>query len=104
MRQQKKAHPEIKIKLHPRNQHRNRYDFDKLTQICPDLKAFVVRNSFGDQSIDFSDPTAVTLLNKSLLKNYYGIDYWEIPENYLCPAVPGRADYVHYVADLLEFK
>ncbi|HEY0906396.1 MAG TPA: 23S rRNA (adenine(1618)-N(6))-methyltransferase RlmF, partial [Methylophilus sp.] len=26
---------------------------------------------------------------------------WDIPKHYLCPPIPGRADYVHYLADLL---
>jgi len=37
-----------------------------------------------------------------LLKCYYNIDYWDIPQLYLCPPVPGRADYIHYIADLLS--
>jgi 23S rRNA (adenine1618-N6)-methyltransferase len=36
-----------------------------------------------------------------LLKHYYNIDYWDIPQNYLCPPIPGRADYIHYIADIL---
>lgn len=41
-------------------------------------------------------------LNKALLISYYGIRYWDIPRNYLCPPIPGRADYVHYIADLID--
>lgn len=41
------------------------------------------------------------MLNKALLKQYYNIDYWDIPPHYLCPPIPGRADYIHYMADLL---
>jgi 23S rRNA (adenine1618-N6)-methyltransferase len=41
------------------------------------------------------------MLNKALLKHYYGINYWSIPRGYLCPPIPGRADYIHYMADLL---
>ncbi|MFK7934705.1 MAG: 23S rRNA (adenine(1618)-N(6))-methyltransferase RlmF, partial [Saprospiraceae bacterium] len=26
---------------------------------------------------------------------------WDIPAGYLCPPIPGRADYLHYLADLL---
>jgi 23S rRNA (adenine1618-N6)-methyltransferase len=40
----------------------------------------------------------VKALNKSFL-SYYNI-IWDIPEFYLC-YIPGRADYIHYVADLL---
>jgi len=87
--------------LHPRNQHRSRYDFPQLINSCPELKPFVFINAYGDQSVDFSDPEAVKALNKALLSYYYSIPNWDIPENYLCPPVPGRADYIHYLADLL---
>ena len=59
-------------------------------------------NEFGDNSIDFSNPVAVKTLNKALLKYYYGIDFWDIPPNYLCPPIPGRADYIHHIAELLQ--
>ncbi len=42
------------------------------------------------------------MLNAALLKYFYGIENWQIPKGYLCPPVPGRADYIHYMADLLE--
>jgi 23S rRNA (adenine1618-N6)-methyltransferase len=98
---QKKQHPKEKSSLHPRNLHRERYDFNSLIGSCPELRAFVRVNDYGDESIDFFDPKAVKSLNKALLKHFYNIHYWEIPENYLCPPIPGRADYIHYVADLL---
>jgi 23S rRNA (adenine1618-N6)-methyltransferase len=57
-------------------------------------------NEHDIETIDFSDPYAVKALNKSLLTSYYNIKNWDIPEFYLCP-IPGRADYIHYVADLI---
>lgn len=87
--------------LHPRNLHRSRYDFPQLTESCPELKAFVFVNPYGDESIDFANPVAVKTLNKALLIHFYAISNWDIPENYLCPPIPGRADYIHYLADLL---
>ncbi|MBB5439824.1 23S rRNA (adenine1618-N6)-methyltransferase [Pedobacter sp. AK017] len=92
---------EEKTILHPRNKHRSRYNFPELIKTLPELYPFVAVNSYGGESIDFSDPVAVKLLNKALLKHFYGIDNWDIPANYLCPPIPGRADYVHYLADLL---
>jgi 23S rRNA (adenine1618-N6)-methyltransferase len=91
-----------KSDLHPRNRHRQRYDFKQLCQTCPELAAFVSLNKYQNESIDFSNPVAVKLLNKALLKYFYGIENWDIPANYLCPPIPGRADYIHYVADLLS--
>lgn len=91
----------LKSHLHPRNRHRKPYDFDLLVEKCPELKAQVFVNKYGNESIDFSDPKAVKMLNKALLRLHYGIDEWSIPDGYLCPPVPGRADYIHYAADLL---
>jgi 23S rRNA (adenine1618-N6)-methyltransferase len=31
----------------------------------------------------------------------YEIQNWDIPKDYLCAPIPGRADYIHYIADLL---
>ena len=90
-----------KTSLHPRNKHRFRYDFPELIKSYPELKNYVAVNSYGDESIYFSDPEAVKSLNKALLKHFYSISYWDIPAGYLCPPIPGRADYVHYLADLL---
>lgn len=87
--------------LHPRNPHRFRYDFKALTASCPDLSRFVSPNKYGNESIDFANPQAVLTLNRALLKHFYDISSWDIPDNYLCPPIPGRADYIHYMADLL---
>lgn len=101
---QKKEHPEEKTNLHPRSKHRGRYDFGQLIASSPELARFVSRNAYGDESVDFFNPDAVRALNTALLKHYYGIAYWEIPANYLCPPIPGRADYIHHIADLLYSK
>lgn len=90
-----------KTSLHPRNLHRLRYDFELLIDKNPNLKNFVFINEHQIETIDFSNPEAVKSLNKSLLITYYDIQNWDIPENYLCPPIPGRADYIHHIADLL---
>lgn len=90
-----------KTNLHPRNLHRSRYDFELLIKNCPELKKYVAINVHGIETIDFSNPDAVKTLNKALLQTYYNIQNWDIPQNYLCPPIPGRTDYIHYLADLL---
>lgn len=99
--QDKREHPKIKPGLHPRNRHRERYDFKMLIASLPELAPFVKVNAYNDETIDFFDPEAVKMLNKSLLRHYYEIDFWDIPAGYLCPPIPGRADYIHHMADLL---
>lgn len=94
-----------KKNLHPKNPHRFGYDFEQLILSNADLKDFIKPNRFNpdseEKTIDFSNPKAVKELNKALLITHYGIKYWDIPKDYLCPPIPGRADYIHYIADLL---
>lgn len=87
--------------FHPRNRHQGRYDFPKLLEASPRLERFVIQTPRGEDSIPFADEEAVKALNQALLASYYGITGWDIPPGYLCPAIPGRSDYVHYLADLL---
>ncbi len=94
--------PEVKKGLHPRNRFGARYDFPQLVASLPELATFVAKNAYGDESIDFADPEAVRALNRALLKQAYGITGWNIPAQYLCPPIPGRADYLHTLADLLS--
>lgn len=90
-----------KSSLHTRNLHRNPYDFDLLISCVPELKHYIFVNVHGTTTINFSIPEAVKLLNKALLLHFYNVKNWDIPETNLCPPIPGRADYVHYIADLL---
>lgn len=90
-----------RAKLHPRNQHLNGYDLDLLTEQHPALSAFIITTPAGTKSIDFSDNKAVKTLNQALLKAHYNVDFWDIPQHNLCPPIPGRVDYIHYLADLL---
>lgn len=91
----------VKLPLHPRNQHREGYDFDRLIVKSPELEAFITRNPRGQMTINFQDADAVRMLNRALLMTHYKIDFWDIPATYLCPPIPGRVDYIHYLADLL---
>jgi 23S rRNA (adenine1618-N6)-methyltransferase len=90
-----------KSSLHVRNKHQGKYDFDLLCKTLPALTEFVFTNQYGTLSIDFSDAKAVLALNQALLKQFYGVDFWQLPDGYLCPPIPGRADYIHGLADLL---
>ncbi len=104
MPQEQKPKPsptEAKSKLHSRNRHKQRYNFKLLIEENPALKKYVAVNKHGSETIDFFNAEAVKLLNQALLKKDYGIDHWDIPQDYLCPPIPGRADYIHHIADLL---
>ena len=87
--------------LHPRNLHQGRYDLQLLSQACPPLADYIISNPDGQATIDFNNAQALRLLNQALLKHFYDVQFWQIPDGYLCPPIPGRADYIHYLADLL---
>lgn len=91
----------VKSMLHPRNQHREGYDFERLFVTSPELEAVTTRNPSGRMTIDFQDANAVRMLNRALLRAHYDIEFWDIPASFLCPPIPGRVDYIHYLADLL---
>jgi 23S rRNA (adenine1618-N6)-methyltransferase len=91
-----------KTRLHPRNKNRERYDLSALIIATPELANYIKPNKLGADSIDFANPVAVKLLNKALLNHYYGIKSWDFPDENLCPPIPGRADYIHHIADLLS--
>jgi 23S rRNA (adenine1618-N6)-methyltransferase len=90
--------------LHPRNRFRQGYDFVHLAQVHPPLAAFVTSHHDGRPSIDYADAQAVKALNKALLMDAYKLEYWDIPDGYLCPPIPGRSDYIHNLADLLALS
>lgn len=87
--------------FHPRNKHKGHYNLGALTAANPALKALIIRNKDGEKTLDFTDPTSVKELNRALLQLQYAVTAWDIPEGYLCPPIPGRADLIHALADLL---
>ncbi len=86
---------------HPRNLHQDSYPLAQLVQSYPILQSHILVKPDGGSSINFANANAVKALNAALLAHYYQVELWDIPSGYLCPPVPGRADYVHYLADLL---
>ncbi len=86
--------------MHPKNPFISEYDFDTLVQYSDTLGTHVFVNDYGTKTIKFGNQKAVKALNAALLKERYRIE-WDIPENNLCPPIPGRLDYLLHVADLL---
>ena len=88
--------------LHVNNKHKNGYNFIDLCEAYPDLKEFVFVNKYGTETIDFANPKSVKAINTALLFKFYNISFWNFPDDNLCPPIPGRVDYIHYLADLLK--
>ncbi len=96
--------PSNKGEMHPNNKHRGRYDFAQLTKAYPTLEQFLIEGRDNGTTINFFDDKAVRALNTALLIYHYDLEYWEIPATALTPAIPSRADYVHYLAELVGNK
>ena len=73
----------------------------KLKTANKNLSKHIIQNN-NRSTIDFANPSSVLELNKALLLSDYKLKYWQILPNSLCPAIPGRADYIHHLADLLS--
>ncbi|MDX1362987.1 MAG: 23S rRNA (adenine(1618)-N(6))-methyltransferase RlmF [Arenibacter latericius] len=87
--------------MHLKNPFIEDYDFDRLILKHPELKDFVFVNKYGNKTIKFGNKNAVKALNTAILKLHYGLNFWDIPEDNLCPPIPGRLDYLLYVSDLI---
>jgi 23S rRNA (adenine1618-N6)-methyltransferase len=87
--------------MHLRNIHRYGYDFQKLTATHPELEKHLVQSPTGAVTIDFGDAASILEFNTALLKHHYKVKYWRLPEGSLYPPIPGRADYIHYISDLV---
>ncbi|HCX20989.1 MAG: 23S rRNA (adenine(1618)-N(6))-methyltransferase RlmF [Flammeovirgaceae bacterium] len=88
--------------LHKRNKHQGKYDFEALVEVSPELSEHLRKNPKGEDTIDFANAESVKALNLALLKLQYGISHWDIPKGYLTPPIPGRADYIHHMAQWLS--
>ncbi|MEJ6505513.1 MAG: 23S rRNA (adenine(1618)-N(6))-methyltransferase RlmF [Crocinitomicaceae bacterium] len=89
--------------MHANNPFLESYDFEALTQHHPSLKQFVFVNKYGAETIRFANQKAVKALNAALLKMQYKI-LWEIPNENLCPPIPGRLDYLLHIDELVAKK
>jgi len=91
-----------KTTLHPKNAHQSSYDFIDLGKKFPALNEFVFINEHDISTIDFGNPKAVKALNTALLRTHYDIKYWVFSDKNLTPPIPSRANYIHYLADLIK--
>ncbi|WP_223034439.1 23S rRNA (adenine(1618)-N(6))-methyltransferase RlmF [Hanstruepera marina] len=88
--------------MHKHNKHQKSYDFSALVKANSSLHPFVFTNKHNTKTIDFANAEAVYQLNKAILISDYELIDYQLPQGYLCPPIPGRADYIHHLADLLQ--
>jgi 23S rRNA (adenine1618-N6)-methyltransferase len=124
LKKTKQKTPIPKHRTHPRNAFQGSYDMERLCLVYPSLAPFLMTSPYAKSSnssvtnssdasttpppphltIRFDDPLAVRTLNAALLAaDYHVTGGWQdlLPPYALTPPIPGRADYVHYAADVL---
>lgn len=87
---------------------RNKYaseepDFAALGAKYPTLAFYLAPAPGGGASLDFRDPAATRELTRVLLQEDFGLRWW-IPDGQLVPAVTNRANYLHWIEDLLGVR
>ncbi|XP_057769276.1 uncharacterized protein LOC130989331 [Salvia miltiorrhiza] len=85
--------------------HRNKYadnppDFALLASLYPSFEPYVFYSRDGRPRIDWTDFNATRELTRVLLLHDHGVNWW-IPDGQLCPTVPNRLNYIHWIEDLL---
>ena len=78
------------------------YNFKELSNSNLALKKFVFINKHQKETIDFANPQAVKELNRALLFSNHKLKYWDFPDSNLCPAIPGRLEYIYQLERLLR--
>lgn len=90
--------------MHPQNPYNERYDLKRLAKHNSSLQEYIVLNTSGEETIDFSSSNAVFELNKGMLLADFKLAEYNLPTGYLIPPIPGRLDYLLYVRDFLFEK
>ncbi|BBN05061.1 U6 snRNA m6A methyltransferase [Marchantia polymorpha subsp. ruderalis] len=88
--------------MHPSNKYaENPPDFSHLASLYPSFSEFVAYGPNKKPRIDWTDFNATRELTRVLLDHDFGIKWW-VPDGQLCPTVPNRANYIHWIDDLLS--
>ncbi|XP_050234783.1 uncharacterized protein LOC126683011 isoform X2 [Mercurialis annua] len=88
--------------IHPNNKYAdNPPDFALLASLYPSFKPYVFYSRDGKPRIDWTDFNSTRELTRVLLLHDHNLNWW-IPDGQLCPTVPNRSNYIHWIEDLLS--
>ncbi|KAK2437715.1 23S rRNA (adenine(1618)-N(6))-methyltransferase [Trifolium repens] len=98
----KRRREEDRPAIHPNNKYaENPPDFAHLASLYPSFEPFVQYSRYGNPRIDWTDFNATRELTRVLLLHDHALNWW-IPDGQLCPTVPNRSNYIHWLEDLLS--
>ncbi|RYR28340.1 hypothetical protein Ahy_B01g052460 isoform A [Arachis hypogaea] len=91
--------------IHPDNKYAETPpDFAHLASLYPSFRRYVNYSTHGGAArpfLDWTDFNATRELTRVLLLHDHSL-HWQIPDGHLCPTVPNRSNYIHWLNDLLS--
>lgn len=87
--------------MHPRNIYNKQIDFNELSKNYPEFSKIAKVDLNGKIKLDFSDLETKFVLTKCCLMKDFLLDV-DLPKNRLCPTLPLRLNYIHFIEDILE--
>lgn len=98
-------------RIHPRSKYAHEEpNFEALAARHPSLAPFLIRPAAAElpsratrPSLDFASPAACRELTRVLLAEDFGLQWW-VPLGQLVPPVTNRANYIHWLEDLLTLS
>jgi 23S rRNA (adenine1618-N6)-methyltransferase len=93
-------------RIHPRSVYAAAEpDFAALAREHPSLRPHLLhpRGGGGRPSLDFGSAPACRELTRVLLRHDFGVEWW-VPEGQLVPPLTNRANYIHWLQDLLALS
>ncbi|GLI60539.1 hypothetical protein VaNZ11_002686 [Volvox africanus] len=91
-------------RMHPSNlYYRQEPDFAALAREYDVLRPYVTMDAAGRGHLDSTNWEATRALTAVLLQHDFGLK-WYLPDGQLVPPVPNRANYIHWISDLLDLS
>ncbi|GFR39718.1 hypothetical protein Agub_g199, partial [Astrephomene gubernaculifera] len=91
-------------RMHPANRYFLREpDFGALAERYEQLRPYVSVDAAGRAHFASTSWAATRALTACLLRHDFGLAWW-LPEGQLVPPVPNRANYLHWINDLLQLS
>ncbi|MED6217581.1 hypothetical protein PIB30_019170 [Stylosanthes scabra] len=90
--------------IHPNNKYAETPpDFAQLASLYPSFRPYVKYSphSASRPFLDWTDFNATRELTRVLLLHDHNLHWW-IPDAQLCPTIPNRSNYIHWLNDLLS--
>ncbi|KAG2493072.1 hypothetical protein HYH03_008735 [Edaphochlamys debaryana] len=91
-------------RMHPANRYyRSEPDFAALAEAYDELRPYVTTDAAGRGHLDTTSWEATRALTACLLRHDFGVAWW-LPPGQLVPPVTNRANYLHWINDLLALS